>query len=116
MEVESPQRSEDLERIARPANGGTRLKSTKVADPKNKVWVLVNKLSNTSFFMLHYCRMKHGKTKSNTVENTPKKEQKNLTQSAENQDNFLKFIAEIIVEIIIKETVHENNSTHQKDG
>lgn len=65
--------------------------------------------------MLHYCRMKHDKTKSNTVENTPEKERKNLAQSSENQYNFLKFIAEIIVEIIIKETVHENKNAHQKD-
>lgn len=43
-------------------------------------------------------------------------ERKNLTQSTDNQDNFLKFIAEIIVEIIIKETVHENKNAHEKDG
>lgn len=35
-------------------------------------------------------------------------------QSVENQDNFLKFIAEIIVEIIIKETVHGSDRIHQK--
>lgn len=67
-------------------------------------------------FLLHYCRMKHTNRKEKTVENSPNKEQKNLTQSTDNQDNFLKFIAEIIVEIIIKETVHENKSAHEKDG
>lgn len=66
-------------------------------------------------FLLHYCRMKHTDRKEKTVENSTEKEQKNLTQSAENQDNFLKFIAEIIVEIIIRETVHENKNAREKD-
>lgn len=113
--MESPQRSEDLQRIARPVNVGTRPKSTKGTAPKNNVWGLVNRLSKTCFFMLHYCRMKHDKTKSKTVEKTSAKELKNSSQSTENQDNFLKFMAEIIVEIIIKETVHENKNMHQKD-
>lgn len=46
--------------------------------------------------MLHYCRMKRTNRKGKSVENTSDNEQKNLMQSAENQDNFLKFIAEII--------------------
>lgn len=66
--------------------------------------------------MLHYCRMKQAKKTGKAIENIPKKEQKNLSQYADNQHIFIKFIAEIIVEIIIKETVHGNNSTHKKDG
>ncbi|MGJ1318753.1 hypothetical protein ACR776_09320 [Sphingobacterium spiritivorum] len=60
--------------------------------------------------------MKQTDRKEKSVENSTEKDQKNLTQITDNQDNFLKFIAEIIVEIIIKETVHEDNSTHEKDG
>ena len=58
--------------------------------------------------------MKRTNRKGKSVKNSTKKEQKTLMQSVENQDNFLKFIAEIIVEIIIKETVHGSDRIHQK--
>ena len=58
--------------------------------------------------------MKRTNRKGRSVKNTSNNEQKNLTQSAENQDKFLKFLAEIIVEIIIKETVHGSDRIHQK--
>lgn len=66
--------------------------------------------------MLHYCRMKQAKKTGRAIENTPKKEQNKSSQNADNQHIFIRFIAEIIVEIIIKETVHGNNSAHQKDN
>ncbi len=58
--------------------------------------------------------MKRTNRKEKPVENTSNNEQKNLTQSADNQGNFLTFIAEIIVETIIKETVHGSDRIHQK--
>ena len=48
-----------------------------------------------------------------SVEKKASTEGKKLENYAENSDNFLNLIAEIIVEIIIKETSNESNRIRQ---
>lgn len=58
--------------------------------------------------------MKRTTEKKPNIKDIQKNEKKNISQDVDSQDFLLKLIAEIIVEIIIKETTHGSDRVHPK--